>query len=524
MHDTSAQVAVPVNDYAIIVNEDDNVAVVKTENSEGLAILLPWGDIVTLRSAVPPGHRFATRDVPAGEFVRQYGQPIGTSLGIEKGEWISHENMTDDVPVIRDLSQDLYNPEPDYFDPSDTVTFQGFRRPDGRVGTRNYVLIVPTSMCASHEAMQISMMSEFMHHSREKFPNVDGVVAIPHNKGCGCQDGSTLDVMMRTLANYADHPNVGGVILIDLGCEKTNLSYVEKYLTKREKPIQKPLFNIGIQDVGGTQSAIELGLKYVQQMLPEVNRCVREEVPISELVLGVKCGSSDGFSGISANPALGYCSDLLVRSGGTVLLTEVPEFCGAEHVLASRAKDADTGRKIYRMVDWYKEYASKFGAVLNQNPSTGNKAGGLLNITIKSLGAISKAGTTRIEDCVEYAETPRVRGVNLMQGPGYDQESTPGLVAAGATAVIFTTGNGTTIGNAIAPVIKLASNNGVFRRMAQDIDISAGNIVEGTESIPDVGTRVFDYLRRIASGEIAAKAEILKHREFQFWAEETVSL
>jgi altronate hydrolase len=524
MHDTSAQTATPISDYAIIVNENDNVAVVKNATSEGLTVSLPDGSSLVLRAAVPPGHRFATREILAGEFVRQYGQPIGTSLGIEKGEWISHDNMSDDVPVVRDLAEELHNPAPDYLPKEDVETFQGFRRLDGRVGTRNYVLIVPTSMCASHEATQISMMSEFMHYNREKFPNVDGVVAIPHNKGCGCQDGSTLDVMMRTLSNYADHPNVGGVILIDLGCEKTNLSFVEKYLTKRETPIQKPVYKIGIQDVGGTEAAIELGLKYVQELLPEVNKCVREEVPISELVLGVKCGSSDGFSGISANPALGYCSDLLVRSGGTVLLTEVPEFCGAEHVLASRAKDSEVGRKIYRMVDWYKEYASKFGAVLNQNPSTGNKAGGLLNITIKSLGAIVKAGTTRIEDCVEYAEVPTKRGVNLMQGPGYDQESTPGLVAAGATAIIFTTGNGTTIGNAIAPVIKLASNNGVFERMSKDIDISAGNIIEGTESIPEVGTRVFEHLRQVASGDVAAKAEILKHREFQFWAEQTVSL
>jgi altronate hydrolase len=524
MFDISAHTIVPISDYAIIVNENDNVAVVKSETNEGLTVELPDGSTVTLPSAVPPGHRFATRDIPAGEFVRQYGQPIGTSLGIEKGEWIGHDNMTDDVPVVRDLPADLHSPAPDYFTPESLATFHGFRRPDGRVGSRNYVLIVPTSMCASHEAMQISMMAEFMHYSREKYPNVDGVVAIPHNKGCGCQDGSTLDVMMRTLSNYADHPNVGAVILMDLGCEKTNLSFVEKYLTKRDRPIQKPVFKIGIQDVGGTQAAIELGLKHVAEMLPEVNRCVREEVPISELVLGVKCGSSDGFSGISANPALGYCSDLLVRSGGTVLLTEVPEFCGAEHVLASRAKDAEIGSKIYRMVDWYKEYASKFGAVLNQNPSTGNKAGGLLNITIKSLGAIAKAGTTRIEDCVEYAETPTHRGVNLMQGPGYDQESTPGLVASGATAVIFTTGNGTTIGNAIAPVIKLASNNRVFERMSQDIDISAGNIIEGTESIAEVGNRVFEHLRRVSSGEIQAKAEILKHREFQFWAEQTVSL
>jgi len=516
--------AAPISQYAIIVNPDDNVAVVKAETFDGLLLELLNGDQVRLTKSVPLGHRFAIREIEAGSFVRQYGQPIGTSLGIAKGEWVSHDNMTDEVPVVRELPDEIHTPAPDYFEPSETATFMGFRRADGRVGTRNFILIVPTSMCASHEAAQISMMSEFMYYSREKFPNVDGVVAIPHNKGCGCQDGSTLDVMMRTLSNYADHPNVGGVILIDLGCEKTNLSFVEQYLTKREKPIQKPVFKIGIQDVGGTQAAIEIGLKEVEKMLPVVNECVREEFPVSELVLGVKCGSSDGFSGISANPSLGYCSDLLVKSGGTVLLTEVPEFCGAEHILAHRAKDAAVGRKIYAMVDWYKEYASKFGAVLNQNPSTGNKAGGLLNITIKSLGAIAKAGTTRIEDCVEYAETPKQRGVNLMQGPGYDQESTPGLVAAGATLVVFTTGNGTTIGNAITPVIKLASNNRVFERMANDLDVSAGNVIEGTESIAEVGTRLFEHITKVASGEILAKAEILKHREFQFWAEQTVSL
>lgn len=524
MLDILTEKAVAISDYAIIVNPDDNVAVVKNETRDGLRVTLVSGETVAIAKAVPPGHRFAISEIPAGEFVRQYGQPIGTSRGIEKGEWVTHENMSDDVPVVRDLPDDLHTPAPDYFDASEIETFMGFRRPDGRVGTRNFVLIVPTSMCASHEATQISMMAEFMHYSREKFPNVDGVVAIPHNKGCGCQDGSNLDVMMRTLANYADHPNVGGVILIDLGCEKTNLTFVEKYLTNRDKPIQKPVFKIGIQDVGGTQSAIEIGLKEVEKMLPLVNESVREEFPVSELILGVKCGSSDGFSGISANPTLGYCSDLLVKSGGTVLLTEVPEFCGAEHILANRAKDSATGRKIYALVDWYKEYASKFGGVLGQNPSTGNKAGGLLNITIKSLGAIVKAGTTRIEDTIEYAETPTSRGINLMQGPGYDQESTPGLVAAGATVVVFTTGNGTTIGNAIAPVIKLASNNRVFEKMSQDLDISAGDVIEGTESIEQAGTRLFEHVRQTASGDIQAKAEILKHREFQFWAEQTVSL
>jgi altronate hydrolase len=515
---------VSVSEYAIIVDPRDNLAVVKKPVAQGLKVKLPDGRGLRVSGAVPAGHRFAIRAIPAGEFVLQFGQPIGTSLGIAEGEMVSLENMSNDVPTVRYIPEDLHTAAPDYLPEAQRGTFMGFRRSDGRVGTRNYVLIVPTSMCASHEAQQISMMSEFTLYKREKYPNVDGVVAIPHNKGCGCQDGSTIEVMLRTLSNYADHPNVGGVILMDLGCEKTNLAQVEKYLLKREKVFNKPVAKIGIQESGGTMAAIERGMQEVERMLPEVNLATRERVSIGELVLGVKCGASDAFSGISANPALGRASDTLVRSGGTVLITEVPEFCGAEHIIANRAKDSQTGRAIFDMVDWYKEYASKFGAVLNQNPSPGNIAGGLLNITIKSLGAMSKAGTTRIEGVTEYAQTPSHRGINLMQGPGYDQESTPGLVGAGATVVVFTTGRGTTIGNAIAPVIKLASNSPVFQRMSNDLDLSAGGVIDGTETIDEVGARVFEHIRRVASGEVQARAEEHKHREFQFWAEQTVSL
>jgi len=520
---SSVQTASLISEFAIIVDPKDNVAVVKTATSAGLELVLPNESVIEILGQIPPGHRFATSDIAAGEFVLQFGQPIGTSLGIKQGEQITHDNMTDEVPIVRELPENLHTASPDYLPVSERATFMGYRRPDGRVGTRNYVLIVPTSMCASHEAMQISTIAEFTLYNRDKYPNVDGVVAIPHNKGCGCQEGSTIDVMLRTLSNYADHPNVGGVILIDLGCEKTNLAQVEKYLLKREKAFNKPVAKIGIQEVGGTQAAITRGLKEVEQMLPVVNETSREICSVSELVLGVKCGGSDGFSGISANPSLGRAADQLVRSGGTVLITEVPEFCGAEHLLAYRAKDVETGRAVYRMVDWYKEYASKFGAVLNNNPSPGNVTGGLLNITIKSLGAIAKAGTTRVEGVIEYAETPSSRGLNLMQGPGYDQESTPGLVAAGATVVVFTTGRGTTIGNAITPVMKLASNTPIFERMSNDLDLSAGGVIDGTETIDEVGKRVFDHIVDVANGT-QAKAEIHKHREFQFWAEQTVSL
>ena len=515
---------VPISDWAIVVNPADNVAVVKSELLTGTQIELSDGRIVTINATVPPGHRFATRAIPKGEFVRQYGQPMGTSRGIDEGDWVNHDNMSNDVPMVRDLPEDLHTPPPDYFTPEKAGTFRGFRRPDGRVGTRNYILLVPTSMCASHEVQQISTIAEFTLFNKEKYPNVDGVTAIPHNKGCGCNDGSTVETLMRTLSNYADHPNVGGAIIVELGCEKTNLSLVEKYLVDHGRSFNKPVVRISIQGVGGTEETVKRGLEEVEKMLPVVNQAHREEVPLSELVLGVKCGGSDGFSGLSANPSLGRAADLLIRSGGTVLITEVPEFCGAEHILAQRAKDVETGRAVYGMVDWYMNYAAKVGAVLNANPSPGNVKGGLLNITIKSLGAIAKAGTTRVEGVTDYAEPPKGKGLHLMQGPGYDQESTPGLVAAGATVVVFTTGRGTTIGNAIAPVIKLASNTPIFERMSRDLDLSAGTVIDGTETIDEVGQRVFGHIKNVASGEVRARAEIHKHREFQVWAEQGISL
>jgi len=518
---TSSRIA--FHEFAIAVNPADNVGVVKKTVPAGSMVEWEHREI-TIRDQVEQGNRFALSDIPAGTFVLQYGQPIGTSKGIRSGETVTHDNMTDDVPIVRTVATDLHTPPPNYVAESERATFDGFVRPDGRVGTRNYILIVPTSMCASHEAQQISTIAESTLYSRDRFPNVDGITAIPHNKGCGCQDGSPVDVLLRTLSNYADHPNVGGVVLLELGCEKTNLSVVEKYLQSLGRKIDKPMVRFGIQDVGGTQAAVQAGLDAVARMLPEVNTVRRSQVPISELVLGVKCGGSDAFSGISANPSLGKAADLLVESGSTVLITEVPEFVGAEHILAGRSKDARTARAVYGMVDWYKEYAAKAGAAPAQNPSPGNIKGGLLNITLKSLGAIAKAGSTRVEGVTDYATPPAGRGLHLMQGPGYDQESTPALVAAGATVVVFTTGRGTTIGNAIAPVIKLASNNAIFQRMSGDIDLSAGDVLEGTATIEQIGKSVFDHICRVASGDVAAKAEILKHREFQVWAETGVSL
>jgi arabinonate dehydratase len=514
----------PLTDVAVIVSPADNVAVLKVVSPEGTRLACPDGSAVELRGSIAIGHRVALSAIPAGGLVCQYGQPIGTSLGIAAGDPVTKSNMTDEVPVVRTLPDNLQTPPPDYLPPEAVPMFTGFRRADGRTGTRNFVLVVPTSMCASHEALQVATIAEFTEYSRERFRNVDGVVAIPHNKGCGCPDGSNIEVLLRVLSNYADHPNVGGVVLMELGCEKTNLSVVEKYLQRCQRTLAKPFVRIGVQDAGGTQAAIARGMSAVRDMLPQVNQATRQPLSMRELVLGVKCGASDAFSGITANPSLGRAADQLVRCGATVLITEVPEFCGAEHVLAHRAKDADTGRAVYRMVDWYKAYAQKFGAGVSENPSLGNIRAGLLNITVKSLGAIAKAGTTRVEGVVDYGEPPATRGLHLMQGPGYDQESVPGLVAAGATIVVFTTGLGSTMGNAIVPVIKLTSNTSVFERMSGDMDLSAGGVLDGTESIDSVGARLFSYIRQVAGGEVLAKAEQVKHREFQVWSEQAVSL
>lgn len=507
---------------AVRVSPEDNVAVVKTTLTAGDVVELEDGQAVTITGQVTPGHRFATRPVPEGELVLQYGSPIGTSRGIELGDPVTHDNMSNDVPLVREVPDDLSNPAPEYVEKPGS--FLGYARPDGRVGTRNWILIVPTSMCSSHEAQQISMIAELTKLDRERFPNVDGVVSLPHNKGCGTNDSTNLEVLFRTLAHYADHPNVGGVIFIDLGCEKTNLSALGTWL-KNDGGLSwdKPVHWMGVQESGGTRKAIEKGLEVVEGMFEVVNRAQRTEVGLDKLTLGVKCGASDGFSGLSANPALGRAADHLVRHGGTVLITEVPEFCGAEHLFAARARDARTARDVFAAVDWYQDLARRFDSQLGQNPSPGNVAGGLLNITIKSLGAMAKSGTTRVEGVTAYSEPPDGRGLWLMQGPGYDQESTPGLVGAGAQVVVFTTGRGTTIGNAIAPVLKLTSNNAVFERMPGDLDLSAGGVIDGTETIDEVGARVFEHVREVASGR-RALAEENGHREFQVWAADGISL
>jgi len=510
---------IPLEQVALVVHPEDNVAVAKTEIAAGTCVV--WkGRAIEVRENISPGHRFALWDLPPNTPLRQYGQPFATSLGIRVGERVKRENISDKLPE-RTVVPASKNEPPDYFPENQIPIWQGFRRSDGKFGTRNFVLVAPTSMCSSTEALQIAFKAEALLWSPEEFPNVSGVVAIPHNKGCGCPLGTPVEMTLKMLARYIEHPNVAAALVIELGCEKANLEAFRKFIEPLSE--KKPVKTLSIQECGGTQATIRKGLEIVGEFLELANKFEREPAPASELVLGVKCGGSDAFSGITANPALGYAADLLIRCRGTVIITEVPEIFGAEHLLAERARDEEVARQIFEAVEWFRKYVGVFGHDLDENPSPGNIEGGLVNIAVKSLGAIAKAGTTRVEGVIGYADIPQGKGLYLMQGPGYDQESTPALVAAGAQIVGFTTGRGTTIGNAIAPVIKIASNTPTFERMKSDIDINAGSILDGEATIEEVGKQIFDELLKIASGK-PCKAELNGHREFQIWTVEGVSL
>jgi arabinonate dehydratase len=522
--------------HTIIVDPDrDNVALAVTDMEPGRYALDrgrgpsgPGGqETLDVVEPVRPGQRIALRDIPAGSFLVQYGCPFAISRGIARGHRADPDRIEPGIPTVDPTSIDLAEagaPETLPGDETLPTSFAGYRRSNGQVGTRNYLLVIPTSMCASHESKLIADDAERRFWSREKFPNVDGIRAIPHDKGCGCPDGSAVSQTMRVLAAYLGHPNVGGALVIELGCEKTNLAAFGRFLGGTVQAPAKPVVTIGVQQSGGTGGTVREGLKRVAELLPIVNETARSRVSVGEMSLGLKCGGSDAFSGVSANPALGVASDLLVARGGTSILTEVPELFGAEPILYRRAKSAEAWRQLQNALAWYERYTSRFGVSPTENPSPGNKEGGLTNIAIKSLGAVAKAGRSRIDGVIDYAVTPPSHGLWVMQGPGYDQYSTPGLVASGATIVAFTTGRGTTIGNAIAPVFKIASNTKIFEQMRDDLDVNAGSVLDGTETVAQVGRRIFREMIAIASGEKPALAEEWRHTEFQIWSEDGIAL
>jgi arabinonate dehydratase len=478
----------------IRLHPDDGVVIAR-------ATLLPGTPVapgVNSVDRIPAGHKVAVRAHALGEPIRRYGQVIGFATApIEPGRHVHVQNCG-----MGDFAKDYAYGEDArptaMIDPP--ATFDGFRRPDGKVATRNYIGILTSVNCSAHVADLIAdgfKRSPFSNvDPLVEFPNVDGVVALTHKTGCGMTMGEPLKLLRRTIAGYARHANFSHVIVLGLGCEVNQIGGMLE-----EQRLAGRLRSMDIQSMGGTRKTVESGVAFVREVLTESNTAKREPVPLSELTIALQCGGSDGYSGISANPALGAASDLVVRNGGTVILSETPETYGAEHLLTRRATSREVGEKLVGLMRWWEEYTRREGAEMNANPSPGNKAGGLTTILEKSLGAMAKAGSTNLTGVVRYAEPPTSRGFVFMDTPGYDPVAATGQVAGGANLVCFTTGRGSVFGCKPAPSIKLATNTPMYQRMADDMDVNCGTILDGDESVQQCGQRIFDLIVRVASGE-----------------------
>jgi len=478
----------------IRLNDQDSVVIAR-------GTLLPGTEVapgVAASQRIPAGHKVAVRPIAQGEPIRRYGQIIGFATSdIAPGQHIHVHNcgMGD---FARDYAYGIDARPTEFFNAP--ATFMGIRRPDGRVATRNYIGILTSVNCSAHVADMVAMAFRrdpiSGRNPLAEFPNVDGVVALTHKTGCGMAAGEPLALLRRTLGGYARHPNFAAVVMLGLGCEVNQLSGMIN-----EQKLAGRLRGMDIQEMGGTRKTVEAGIAFVREALAEANNVKREPIPASELTVALQCGGSDGYSGVSANPALGIASDLLVRHGGSVMLAETPETYGAEHLLTRRAPDREVGEKLVGLMRWWEEYTARNTAEMDANPSPGNKAGGLTTILEKSLGAMAKAGSTDLVEVVGYAEWPTRKGFIFMDTPGYDPVAATGQVAGGANLVAFTTGRGSVFGCKPAPSIKLATNTPMFRRMEEDMDINCGTILDGDETLEECGARIFELFLRTASGE-----------------------
>ena len=477
-------------DLTIRLHPADDVVIARVELPAGT--LVPKENIrVSVR--VPPGHKVAVRAVAKGQPVHRYNQIIGfATQDIGAGDHVHVHNVAMG-DFQRDYAYCSLKKETQYL--GQPATFMGIKRADGRIATRNYIGILTSVNCSATVAR---MIAEHFKNRLDDYPNVDGVVALTHKTGCGmASEGEATDVLRRTIAGYARHPNFFSSQLVGLGCEanQINMLLSAQGLKKSDK-----LAAFTIQEKGGTRKAVENGVARVKEMLPEANKVKREPLPASHLTLGLQCGGSDGYSGISANPALGAAVDLLVRHGGTAILSETPEIYGAEHLLTRRAVSRAVGEKLIERIHWWEEYTKRNGNEMNNNPSPGNKAGGLTTILEKSLGAVAKGGTTNLVAVYEYAEPVTAKGFVYMDTPGYDPVSATGQVAGGANMICFTTGRGSAYGCKPAPSLKLATNTPLFVHQEDDMDFNCGTIVDGTESIAEAGERFFQLILETASG------------------------
>ncbi len=459
--------------------------------------------------SIPRGHKMAATAIAAGEPVRKYAQVIGYAASdIASGAHVHTHNLEfRNVDTEYEYSTNLRPAEP-----AQTIdTFMGYRRPSGRVGTRNYIAVLTSVNCSATAARMIA--AHFTPDRLASYPNVDGVVAFVHGTGCGMAgSGDGFEALQRVMWGYARNPNVGAVLMAGLGCEMNQIDWlVEAYgLTPG------PLFqSMNIQDVGGLRKTVELGVKKIEAMLPIVNQSTREECPASELMVALQCGGSDAWSGITANPALGYACDLLVAQGGTGVLAETPEIYGAEHLLTARAANREVGEKLIELIRWWEDYTARNLGSMDNNPSPGNKKGGLTTILEKSLGAAAKGGTTPLMGVYKYAEPVTAKGFTFMDSPGYDPASVTGQIASGCNLVAFTTGRGSAFGAKPAPSMKIATNTEMYTRMTEDMDVNAGRILTDGASIEEVGREIYDMWLRMASGE-ASKSEAQGLGDYEF--------
>jgi altronate hydrolase len=502
------QPAATASNAVILLHPSDNVAVARVPLSAAQPVEVQ-GEIYYANGAVPAGHKIAIAAIKTGDPVHRYGEVIGfATKDIAPGDHVHVHNL-----AFSDLDHTKVRPEPQPIagPRRSTEMFQGYARKDGRVGTRNYIAIVAASNCAAYTSELIAQS-----FGDVKLPdNVDGIVAFPHGEGCGMSIGPDSQQLQRTLEGVLAHPNVSAAIILGLGCE---VNQIDHYLGCGESGYVPPegLVGMTLQESGGTHAAVEAARRRIKTLIEVAAAEKRTDQPASKITLGLNCGGSDSFSGITANPALGCCSDLLVEQGATVVLAETTEIFGAEHLLLRRARNQSIAAKLVDCIEQYKNYLRQFGGSFNDNPSPGNKEGGLTNILEKSLGAVAKAGTSTLENVVKYAERIKSAGFVFMDTPGYDPVSLTGLAAGGVNLIAFTTGRGSAIGFPSIPVLKISSNTHTYRRMRDNMDVNAGRIADGEATVEQVGREIFGMLLRAASGERTA-AERLGHHEFVPW-------
>ncbi|MDP3414566.1 UxaA family hydrolase [Falsiroseomonas sp.] len=501
-----------LNGPVIRLHPDDNVVVARIDIEPGTSIP---GENMLARNKVPAGYKIATTQLRKGDPVLKYQVTIGFAAEDIPAGTMVHAHNIDFREFDRDyaIGRD-YRPV-EMFPEDQRKTFEGYVRADGRVGTRNFIAIVSSVNCSA--TVSHAVADWFTADRMAEWPNVDGVAAFTHSTGCGMElSGEPMQLLRRTLGGYMRHPNVAAVVVIGLGCERNQIAglLAEQGLTPG--PMLRSLV---MQEVGGTRKSIEAGVAVVKEMMAEANKATRETVSAAHLSVGLQCGGSDGFSSITANPALGAAMDLLVRHGGTAILSETPEIYGVEHTLTRRAVSQEVGEKLIERIRWWKDvYTPGRDTQINGVVSPGNQAGGLANILEKSLGSSMKGGTGPLMDVFRYAEPITTKGFVFMDTPGFDPVSATGQVAGGANMIAFTTGRGSMYGAKPVPSVKLATNTPMFRRLEEDMDINCGEILDGTASLSEMGERILDLLLRTASGEPTKSEQLgLGKHEFAPW-------